>query len=227
MLPYLLFLLLRRYQQKHPGQTRLFFTRFPLVLRVTLLLLLTAGIALYVFSQERVLQYTIRRSGAAVGNMIVKEDKNSNGITYKMWSTVKTSFLFTIIVKAIEEATYENGVLTYSHSYQKVNSSERLNTEIQANGKGYTVISKQDVKPFTSYPITYNMICLYTMEPLHMARLFVDKSQQFVPIESLGRHHYKITFPDGNSNEYFYEDGICTTVKLYGTWYNAEMELKR
>jgi hypothetical protein len=226
MLPTLLFLLLRRYQQKHPEQARLLCAKFSIVLRMALLLLLTAGIAFYAFSQEKVLQYVVKRNGTPVGTMVIKENKSGNRITYKLQSAVKSSFLFTITVKAIEEAIYENGILTYSHLYQKVNSNERVNTEIQANGNAYVIVDQQNVKPLNSYPITYNLVCVYTVEPLHYTRVFVDKFKCFVPIESLGPHHYKITFPDGNYNEYYYKAGICTNVKLNTTWFDAELELK-
>lgn len=227
MLLSLLFLMLRRYHQKYPEKAQLFFVRLRFVARVVFLILLMAGIAVYAFSQERVLQYIVKRNGDAVGNMIFKEIKDSNRVTYKLQSEVKTSFVFTITVKAIEEATYENGILTYSRFYQKVNSNERVNTEIQASGRGYLVISRQNVKPLNSYPITCNLICLYTMEPLHQTRIFSDKFQQFISIENVGLHHYRIKFPDGNYNEYFYQSGTCIKVKLNSTWFCAEMELKR
>jgi len=226
MIPSILFLLLRRYQKKHPEKARLLCTRFYFVARVALLLLLTAGIALYAFSQERVLHYVVKRNGDPTGNLVIKENKAGNRITYKLQSAVKSSFLFTISVNAIEEATYENGILTYSHFYQKVNSKERVNTKIEASGNAYMVTNRQEVKSLNHYPITYNMVCLYTVEPLHHTRVFVDKLQQFVLIESLGAHHYKITFPDGNYNEYYYQAGICTTLKLNNTWFRAEIELK-
>jgi hypothetical protein len=65
------------------------------------------------------------------------------------------------------------------------------------------------------------------LEPLHLKKVFADKFKQFIPIETLGPHHYKITFPDGGSNEYYYKDGICVKGKLNTTWFTAELELKR
>jgi hypothetical protein len=226
MLPSLLFLLLRRYQKRHPEKARLLCTRFYYVARVALLLLLTAGMALYAFSQERVLQYVVKRNGNAVGSLVVKENKTNNQTTYKLQSLVKSSFLFTLTVKALEEAVYENGILTYSHFYQKVNSSERANTKIQVTGAAYKVTEKQEATLLKRYPITYNMVCLYTMEPVHVRQVFMDKYQKFVPIETISPHHYKIVFPDGAFNEYYYQAGICVKVKLNSTWFSAVMELQ-
>jgi hypothetical protein len=225
MLPSLLFLLLRRYQRKHPEKARLFCTRLHVAARVVLLVLLTAGIAVYAFSQERVLHYVVKRNGNSIGNLVLKETKADNRTTYKLQSAVKSSFLFTLTVKALEEAIYENGILTYSLFYQKVNSSERANTRIQATGAAYKVTEKQETTLLKRYPITYNMVCLYTMEPAHVRQVFMDKYQKFVPIETISPHHYKIVFPDGASNEYYYQAGICVKVKLNSTWFSAVMEL--
>jgi hypothetical protein len=184
------------------------------------------SISVYAAAQERVLQYTIKRDDNPVGLMTVKELKSGNRITFKLQSAVKTSLLFTIQVKALEEAVYENGVLMYSRFYQKVNSNERVNTHIQANGAAYKVTNKQETEVLKQYPITYNMVCLYTMEPLHVRNVFMDKNQKFAPIEKTGPHQYKIMFPDGGFNEYWYQNGTCTRIKMNSTWFSIEMELK-
>jgi len=188
------------YRKMHPEKMLIQTHNLSLTARVILMLFLTAT-AYTVFSQERSLQYIIKRSGRTVGNLIVKENKEGNRVTYRLQSAVKTSFVFSILVWAIEEAVYEDGVLTYSHFYQKINSSEHVNTEIQASSKTYVVSSGSDIKSLHTYPITYNLVCLYTLEPLHRAYVFADKFQRFLPIVSLRPHHYKIKFPDGNENE--------------------------
>jgi hypothetical protein len=227
MIPSLIILLLRRYQKRHPEKVRHLVVRLRFAARIALLLLAMTGIALYAFAQDRVLQYTVKRSGTMVGNLVVKEKKTDDRITYHLQSAVKSSFLVTVAVHATEEAVYEKGILTYSRFYQKVNNNERVNTYIHATGSDYTVISKTEKKLLKKYPITYNMVCLYTMEPLHVTTVFSDKFRKFLPIETVGPHHYRIRFPEGGDNEYYYQSGLCVKVKLNGTWFSAEMELKR
>jgi len=227
MIPSLLFLLVRRYQKRHPQAVRRLASRLRFAARIGLLLLLMTGVAIYAFSQERVLPYIIKRSGTTVGNLIVRENRTGNQISYKLQSVVKSSFVFTVTVKTQEEAIYDNGVLTYLRFYQTLNNSERVNTKIEATTNGYMLVSEKESKPIYKDPITYNQICLYTVEPLHLKKVFADKFKQFIPIEIISPHHYKITFPDGASNEYFYQDGICVKAKLNTTWFTAEMELKR
>ncbi|HUP12096.1 MAG TPA: DUF6134 family protein [Niastella sp.] len=226
MLPSLIFLLLRRYQQKHPENAKLLFSRLRFAARIGLLLLLTVCMALYARAQVLVLQYQVSRGSALVGTLVVQESKQNGQVRYKLQSAIQTSFLFTITGKVIEEAVYENGILIYARMYQKLNNKEQVNTEIKAQGNRYHVTSRAVTKPLNNYPITYNLVCLYTVEPLHRTTVFVEKFQRFVPIETLGPHQYKVTFPDGAYNEYYYKAGICIKVKVSTTWFRAEMNLK-
>jgi hypothetical protein len=100
-----------------------------------------------------------------------------------------------------------------------------VNTVIEATGNGYMEVSEKEGKFINKEPITYNQICLYTMEPLHQQKVFADKFKQFIPIERISAHHYKITFPDGGSNEYYFKDGMCVKGKLNTTWFTADLEL--
>lgn len=226
MIPSLHFLSLRRYQKVHAERKKRLSSKQHFAARIALLMLLTVCIALCAFTQERILQYTVSRSGNPVGRLMVRESKQGNQATYKLQSAIKTSFLFTITGRAMEEAIYENGILIYSRFYQRTSGNERMNTEIEAEGKSYTVINNTDAKPLNKYPITYNMVCVYTVEPLRRTRVFADKFQQFVPVEYICPHHYKITFPDGSYNEYYYRAGVCIKVKINATWFDAEMQLK-
>lgn len=225
MIPSLIVLLLRRYQKRNPHKAALVAARLRIAARIALLLLLMTGAAFYAFSQERVLHYTIKRSGTPVGTLVLHESKTANQVTYKLQSSVKTSFLFTVTVKTQEEAIYSYGVLSYLRFYQTLNNNERVNTVIQATDNGYMEASQKMGKPIHKEPITYNQICLYTMEPVHQKKTYADKFKQFIPIETVGAHHYKVTFPDGGSNEYYYKDGICVKGKITSTWFDAELEL--
>lgn len=225
MIPSLIFLLLRRYGQRHPEKAARLRAAAGFAARIGLLLLLTGFLALSTSSQERLLQYTIKRSGSAIGVLTVREIRTGNHLSLKMQSTATTRFLFTIQLQALEEAVFENGALTYSHFYQKVNNSERVNTQMQATAVGYKV-SGGAVQELKQGPITYNMVCLYGTEPVQVRQVFADKYHRFVPIEVQGPHHYKITFPDGAANEYFYRNGVCISVALNNTWFSVKMELK-
>jgi hypothetical protein len=75
--------------------------------------------------------------------------------------------------------------------------------------------------------IDYNMVCLYTIEPHNRETIYSDKYHSFLFIQKIKAHHYKIQFPDGNYNEYFYENGRCTSIKVESSMYSVIMVLKK
>jgi len=93
------------------------------------------------------------------------------------------------------------------------------------DGNKYIVTDKGTKEQLSNTPIKYNMVCLYTNEPSQINLVFSDKFQKLLPIQKLGEHHYKISFPDGNFNEYYYSDGTCKRIEVNHSFYSAVIEL--
>lgn len=45
--------------------------------------------------------------------MLIKEIRSGTKITLKMETNIKTSFIFTVTARGVEEAIYDKGVLQY------------------------------------------------------------------------------------------------------------------
>ena len=176
-------------------------------------------------AQQQNLAYTITRDGQNIGSMNIMETKAGDKISYKLESEIKTKFIFSFTAKGIEEAVYRKGVLVYSSIYQKLNGKEKLNKQIKLTGNNYVITDKEDSQQLHNVSIAYNMVCLYTNEPLHLVQIFSDKFQKFLAIQKIAEHHYKINFPDGNFNEYIYSNGICKKIEVKHSFYNVLMEL--
>ena len=69
----------------------------------------------------------------------------------------------------------------------------------------------------------YNRV--YISEPLNITKVYSDDFEQQVDIQKIADHHYKIKFPDGNYNEYFYTDGVCSKIEIHHSLYSASIEL--
>ena len=177
-------------------------------------------------SQQHQLVYSIKKDGKNIGFLNVKQIKAGNRIIYKMKSEISTRFIFSFTATGVEEAMYDKGILVYSLVYQKLNGNEKLNAQTMLKGKSYTITRNGTEKHVTDDTIRYNMVCLYNNEPTKNSRLFSDKHQKFLSIEKLGDHHYRINFPSGGSNEYFYTNGICTRIVVDHSFYKATIELK-
>lgn len=189
------------------------------------LLFVSAFCFLAAFSQEQSLVYAVQRKGKKIGDLTFQKSQAGSRTTYNIQSDVKVSLLLTISVKAKEQSVYENDVLQSVSVIRHINGKQKTNRQIVNNGKGLVVTEDGEKRELKNYVVNFNIHCLYTVEPTYFTNVFSDSFQQFLPIVKMAPHHYKITFPDGNSNEYFYENGVCQKVKVENRLFNAEFLL--
>lgn len=187
------------------------------------ILMLLLGLTAY--SQDQRLAYDIQRNGKKVGTLNVHQKKAGTTTTYNIESEVKVNVLVAVIVKAREQSVYENDVLQSSSLLRHVNGKEKANKKIRNNGNGLTVSEEGKEQNLKNYLVKYSTHCLYATEPVSYRNVFSDNYKKFIPIVKLADRHYKLTFPDGNSNEYFYEDGICRRVKVKSQLFDADFVL--
>ena len=225
MIPSLLFLMIRRYRQKNPEKFGLIIKRLVYTGKCALLLLISLLVLSTAWSQKRTLRYLIKRNGSDVGELRFMEERNQGKTIYRLESLVKTRFIISFNATGTEEAVFNNGILVSSSILRKLNGNEKANRSIKASGNSYLSMGKGSEQKLDRYPIKQNMLCLYTKEPDYITEVYSDNFQRFVPIQKLNPRHYKITFPDGNSSEYFYNNGICTRIKINHTLYKAEVLL--
>ncbi len=226
MIPTLIYLLLRKYRKTHPDAAIKLQKTIGRIGRIIVLLIVFIAAAHLVVAQERKLDYVIKRKGNEVGTLSFTQYAAGNKTRLKMESVVRTRFILLFTAKAKEESIYENGVLTWSSIYRKMNGNEKANKRTTLAGTGYVIRKGEKTETLSNYPIRYNMLSLYVQEPVNNWKVYSDNFQEFLNIETVAAHHYKIRFPDGNSSEYFYRNGICVKVKLNHSLYSASIELK-
>jgi hypothetical protein len=190
----------------------------------SLIVLLTVAISLN--SQEKKLEYNIRRNGDIVGNIHFIQRVAGNRTVLTMESEVNTRFIFSFKAKAKEEAIYDNGIMTWSSIFRKLNGNVKADKKTRAVGNAYTIYKGNKTEIVKNYPIRYNMLSVYLTEPTDVSKVYSDNFQQQIDIQKIATHHYKIKFPDGNYNEYYYTNGICSKVEIHHRVYRATIELK-
>lgn len=178
------------------------------------------------FSQEKKLQYNIKRNGDVVGSIRFVQSITGNRTVLSLESEVNTRFIFNFKANTKEEAIYDNGILTWSSIFRKLNGNVKSDKKTKAMGNAYTVYKGTKTETVNNYPIRYNMLSVYIAEPVNISKVYSDNFQQQIDIQKVADHHYKIKFPDGNYNEYFYTNGICSKVEIHHTMYRATIELK-
>ena len=177
-------------------------------------------------AQEKKLEYTIKRNGDVVGNIHFAHGIAGSRTVLTMESEVNTRFIFNFKAKAKEEVIYDNGIMTWSSIFRKLNGNVKVDKKTKATGNAYTVYKGSKKETLNNYPIHYNMLSVYIIEPVTIKKVYSDNFQQQIDIQRIADHHYKIKFPDGNYNEYFYTNGVCSKIVIHHSLYSATIELR-
>lgn len=191
-----------------------------------LMLVVLLSIAINTQAQQNKFEYTIKRNGDAVGTIHFTQGITGNRTVLTMESEVNTRFIFNFKANAKEEVIYDNGIMTWSSIYRKLNGKVKVDKKTKATGNAYTVFKGNKTETLTNYPIRYNMLSIYISEPVNVTQVYSDNFQRQVNIQKIADHHYKIKFPDGNYSEYFYTNGICSKVEIHHSLYRATIVLK-
>ena len=189
-------------------------------------LLVLLGIAISVQGQQIKLEYNIKRNGEVVGTINFMQGIEGNRTVLTMESEVNTRFIFNLKTNAKEVAIYDNGIMTWSSILRKQNGHIKVDKKTKATGNAYTVYKGTKTETLNNYPIRYNMLSVYISEPVNITKVYSDNFQQQIDIQKINDHHYKIKFPDGNYNEYYYTNGVCSKIEIHHSLYSATIELR-
>ncbi|HVT84767.1 MAG TPA: DUF6134 family protein [Chitinophagaceae bacterium] len=233
MIPIIVLWLFKKY--KKAGSRKQFFQNMftiikPSVYKIAgaILTLILTFLAMSAIAQTKDLNYMIMRGTDIVGGIHFTETNTSGLKQMEMESKVKGRILFiSYSGSAREEAIYQNGVLYHSSIYRKLNGKEKANKQHQAVNNQYVIRSGENSETSPIYPITYNMLSLYSTEPVNIDKVYSDNFQRFLDIKKLEDHKYKISLPDGNTNYYYYHEGQLVLVEAHSTWYSVLIVLKK
>ena len=230
MIPVLIIWLIKHYRENNKRKMAVVAPKIakkylPFVAAILLLVILLI-FSTNSYSQNKKFNYQIIRNGDKVGSLLFSETSTGDLDYLKMESDVKTRLIFTFTAHASEEAVYNNGILLRSSIYRRLNGTEKANKQHEATGNRQYLIRTGKTSEFTkTYPITYNMLSLYSKEPENISKVYSDNFQTFLAIEKAASHKYKITLPDGNYNYYYYKNGILNLVEVHHSFYSANIIL--
>jgi hypothetical protein len=152
-----------------------------------------------------------------------KDSINAYRIMLNSETKKKFVFLFTIIQD--EQSVFENGVMTHSYEYRKINNNIKENKRTTYKGSYYEIKKENSTSQVKLSNITYNQLSLYFFEPVNISRVYSDNYEQYIKIEKKENQFYAIEFPDGNKNSYYYSNGICSKVKVEQSFFTIEFIL--
>ena len=213
MIPALLIFLYRKYVNPKAGNKRVALKLFRKSLLIAILLL--PGIP---YAQEKVSVY----NDAVIGKMQFRQKVDGDNLYLAMTSEAQIRFIYSFRVKTLDKSCFADGKLLHSSVYRNVNGKEKDNRKTRLVNDTYQVQAGNAVSQISS-PIYYNMMLLYCREPVTINRVYSDNFQRFLSIKKTGTHSYRINLPDGNYNDYHFENGICSRVIVHQSLYTIQM----
>ena len=193
--------------------------------KVSLLVLSFLFFSFIVNAQLQKTEYTITFRGDSVGNMQFYKNEAGSNLYLKAVSNVRIRFLVKVDVQLEEISNFQSGRLMYSSVSRIVNGKEKSAKQTKAAGNIYESTSFGKPVPSTDKRIDYNLNMLYCKEPFDKQIIYSDNFQQFLSVEQVAPHRYKIVLPDGNYNYYTFRDGICQVAEIHHPFYTIFIQL--
>ena len=193
--------------------------------KVSLLILSLLFFSFIVNAQLQKTEYTITFRGDSVGNMQFYKNEAGSNLYLKAVSNVRIRFLVKVNVQLEEISNFQSGRLMYSSVSRIVNGKEKSAKQTKAAGNIYESTSFGKPVPSTDKRIDYNLNMLYCKEPFDKQVIYSDNFQQFLSVEQVAPHRYKIVLPDGNYNYYTFRDGICHVAEIRHPFYTIFIRL--
>ena len=229
MIPFLIYMLIKKHGKqiclnmvvhfRHMAAVKIHFVV------VMVIIFLLALMPLLSKSQSLQLKYKVSQGSNDIGWLTIERQTIGNRLTLVLLSEIKIRFVFMINVFTKECSTFDNGKLQNSSVYRKANGTLKVDKQTSLNGGQYEV-SEDGGK--SVLPITYigkNLLSLYFQEPIGISQVYCDKHECFIALTKIGDGAYKLLFPDGSSNCYYYQGGICTKLKVSHNFYSANLNL--
>ncbi len=229
MIPFLIYLLVKKYGKQYwPGQglqiSKSLATRLQIILVSVIILLLTL-IPVLSRSQSRLSNYRIIRGMDDIGWLRLEKKIEGSQSTLLLVSEIKTRILFQITVSSKESSVFENSKLIYSSQFRQTNGTTKLDKETRLVADKYQVLENGEKEDLGIAFIGTNLLSLYFQEPVGIDEVYCDNHQCFTKVTRTDDGGYKVKFPNGDSNCYYYNGGTCILVKVNHTLYSATIIL--
>lgn len=177
-------------------------------------------------AQNVQLNYKITQGKSDVGWLRIEKNSIGNKAELLLVSEIKTKLILPLTMFTKESSIFENGKLIYSSQFRKTNGKVKLNKQTKLIADKYEVLEDGEKVKLAFPIIKATLLSLYFQEPLTFNSVYCEKQEGFVDIKKTKDGGYIMKFSNGNTNCFYYKEGICTKIKIDHPLYSAEITLK-
>jgi hypothetical protein len=179
-----------------------------------------------VWAQQQ-LNYKIVQNGSNIGWLKLQKIDSAEISVIRFDSEVKKRILFLFSIIEKQEVLFQNGLMIKSHVFRKVNEDIKVNKLTVYTGGHYQISKEKSSKSIMVNNIRFNQLSLYFFEPVNISQIYSDNFECLLTIEKKSKGCYQIKLPDGNTNYYYYTNGICSKVKVEHSLFSVDFILLR
>ena len=186
-------------------------TIFEVMKNLTALLLGFLLLALCVDVHSQKLEYDIIWLGK-IGKLHINKTNKEAYSFIETNSEVKLPFYK---LNWITTTTFMDGQLQSSNYAQLLNNKKREYTDIDIVAENeWQIVNDDGQREVIDIRHNFNVSNLYYEEPVNETYIFSERFGKPFELVNKGNGHYRLLLPDKNYCDYFYEEGICTNVKV-------------
>lgn len=166
---------------------------------------------------------SVLKNNVEIGHIRLNRVQIEKQTIYEVQSKISAKFIFTFQISGNEKSIFEEGKLTYSYIKRVCNNKTKVMKELKWVGEKYLLTDKDKTSAISIQSIPNNLATLYFNEPDQISQVYCDNYNAMASIVPMNEHSYKVIFPDGNFNMYYYRNRQLERVKVFHTLYNVEL----
>lgn len=189
-------------------------------------LLLTHAVFLFSsYAQELV--YDAIRNGEKVGYLKVSRDCAGEKCDYNLENHVEVSLIWDFTFETNYQGKYQGPYLVQAFAEQFRDGKMKESAHLSWETDNYKFVRKNKPCKLTCEKVQYSSITMYHHEPqVHHKQVFSERFGEYLPLVKKGPHVYELDVPGGTVNEFTYQNGICTKLKVKHTFGSIDFLLR-
>lgn len=202
---------------------------YTILLYTSLILFGLLSIQLNGQSKSDTLSYELFVNNEIIGEMyVIKNVKSDSTFSYVASSNAdyRLLFMFHIQFSYLTSFDSKGEYQSSEFSYYLNNTKKESNLVLREDNK-FNVYEEGKLKKVIDSPLRHTAMEMYFKEPVKEAWVFSERFCDNFKIEKEGVDNYKIDFPGGCTNHYYYEDGRCFKIKINTLISDMEFRLKK
>lgn len=160
--------------------------------------------------------YDLYVNESIIGDMyVVKHSKEDSTVQIEATSNVDYRFLFSFHITFYYFSSFNSdGDYIYSKFTYLMNEDLKESNWVRCDQQNCYIYEEDEIKETIPNKINRTAIELYFQEPEDNEIVFSERFCDYFKVEKEDDNSYKIDFPGGSTNHYYYKGGLCSRIKI-------------